>query len=89
MHRVVEVANVDGPHKHTDPRNNLAQLVTKLLNLDLQGCLAVLGLADVRANLTFEDQMTSRIAKVNEPMAVLGPVKTTTPRAFPAATLVP
>ena len=54
VHGVVEVANVDGPHKHADPCDDLAQLVAKLLNLDLQGRLAVLRLADVGANLTWE-----------------------------------
>lgn len=54
MHRVVEVADVDEPHGHTDERDDLGELLSKLVQLLLQwrllllsGCHLVTDLSDL------------------------------------------
>lgn len=43
MDRIVEVANVDKPDSHTDERDDLGQLLPKLVKLLLQWGLVLLG----------------------------------------------
>lgn len=38
MHGVVEVADVDEPHSHTDERDNFGELLSEFVQLLLQWC---------------------------------------------------
>lgn len=52
MGRVVEVADVDGPHGDANHRDNLRQLLTELVQLLLQRRLDLLGLRHLGTDLT-------------------------------------
>lgn len=52
MHRVIEVANVDDPNQNANDENDFAELVSKLLDLDLEWSLAIVIFRDCRADLS-------------------------------------
>lgn len=52
MDGVVEVADVDSPDSNADQRDNLGQLLAKLVQLGLQGCLLLLGGSHLVTDLT-------------------------------------
>lgn len=51
MDGVIEVADVDGPHSHTDQGDHLGQLLAKLIQLRLQRSLLLLGGSHLVTNL--------------------------------------
>ena len=52
MDGVGEVADVDGPDRHTDNRDNLGELLTELVQLLAQGRLHVLRARDRGVDLS-------------------------------------
>merc|ERR1711868_102264 len=60
---VIEVTNVDGPDSNADEGDHLGQLLTKLVQLLLQGSLDLLGLSHLISDLT--NSSTSGLASSN------------------------
>merc|ERR1711868_170383 len=56
---IIEVTNVDGPDSNADESDHLGQLLTKLVQLLLQGSLDLLGLSHLVSDLTNSSGGTS------------------------------
>lgn len=59
MHWVVEVTDVDDPHSYADDGDDLGQLLAKLIQLLLQGCLILLSGSHLVSDLAYLSIYTS------------------------------